>query len=87
MAKSLEEQLARERRIRQEELFALFKQSKLRIEDIADEICVDYETARKQIYSKKGLKVKTWLKYYKLFTKAIKELDRQKDYINTGLPD
>lgn len=43
------------------------------MEDIADKLNVSFETVRCQIYSKKGLKLKTWIKYYILFTKSIKK--------------
>lgn len=53
------------------------------MEDIADKLCIDYETCRKQIYTKKGLKLKTWIKYYILFTKSIKESDHRKEFISS----
>ena len=80
MENSLDLQLQRERIYRQEQLFLLYKQSNLRIEDIADKLNIAFETARCQIYSKKGLKLKTWIKYYILFTKSIKKSDRQNGY-------
>ena len=83
MANSLDLQLAKDRIYRQEQLFILYKQSHLRMEYIADKLCIDYETCRKQIYTKKGLKLKTWIKYYILFTKSINESVHQKDSINT----
>ena len=83
MANNLDSQLQREKIYRQQQLFFLYKQSKLRMEDIADKLCIDYETCRKQIYTKKGLKLKTWIKYYILFTKSIKESDRRNDFISS----
>jgi hypothetical protein len=83
LANSLDSQLQREKIYRQQQLFSLWKQSNLKIEDIADKLCIEYETCRNQIYSKKGLKLKTWIKYYILFTKSIKELDHQKDFISS----
>ena len=83
MVNNLDLQLQREKIYRQEQLFCLYKQSHLRMEDIADKLCIDYETCRKQIYTKKGLKLKTWIKYYILFTKSIKELDHRNDCISS----
>ena len=83
MANNLDLQLQREKIYRQQQLFSLWKRSNLRIEDIADKLCIEYETCRNQIYSKKGLKLKTWIKYYILFTKSIKELDHRKDFISS----
>ena len=82
MESNLDLQLQNDKIYRQQQLKVLFKQSKLRIEDIADKLCIEYETCRNQIYSKKGLKLKTWIKYYNLFSKSIKESDHQKDYIS-----
>ena len=87
MVNNLDLQLQREKTYRQQQLFLLYKQSKLRMEDIADKLCIEYETCRNQIYSKKGLKLKTWIKYYILFTKSIKESDHRNDFTNTELPD
>ena len=83
MANNLDLQLQREKIYRQQQLFSLWKRSNLRIEDIADKLCIEYETCRNQIYSKKGLKLKTWIKYYILFTKSIKESDHRKDCISS----
>lgn len=83
MQNNLDSQLNKEKIYRQQQLFFLWKQSHLRIEDIADKLCIEYETCRNQIYSKKGLKLKTWIKYYILFTKSIKELDHRKDFISS----
>ena len=83
MANNLDLQLQREKIYRQQQLFSLWKRSNLRIEDIADKLCIEYETCRNQIYSKKGLKLKTWIKYYILFTKSIKESDHRKDFISS----
>lgn len=84
MENNLDSQLQNDKIYRQEQLKSLFRQSKLRIEDIADKLCIEYETCRNQIYSKKGLKLKTWIKYYSLFTKSINELDHQNDYISSA---
>lgn len=73
MVSNSDSQLAREKIYRQQQLFSLYKQSNLRMEDIADKLNVSFETVRCQIYSKKGLKLKTWIKYYILFTKSIKK--------------
>ena len=83
MANNLDLQLQNEKIYRQQQLRVLYRQSKMRIEDIADKLCIEYETCRNQIYSKKGLKLKTWIKYYILFSKSINELDRRNGYINT----
>lgn len=83
MANSLDSQLANEKIYRQQQLFSLWKQSNLRIEDVADKLCIEYETCRNQIYSKKGLKLKTWIKYYILFTKSIKKSDLQNGCTST----
>ena len=83
MQNNLDSQLNKEKIYRQQQLFFLWKQSHLRIEEIADKLCIEYETCRNQIYSKKGLKLKTWIKYYILFTKSIKESGHQKDYISS----
>ena len=83
MQNNLDSQLANEKIYRQKQLFSLWKQSHLRIEDIADKLCIEYETCRNQIYSKKGLKLKTWIKYYILFTKSIKESDHRNDCISS----
>ena len=83
MANNLDLQLQREKIYRQQQLFSLWKRSNLKIEDIADKLCIEYETCRNQIYSKKGLKLKTWIKYYILFTKSIKESDHRKDFISS----
>ena len=83
MANSLDLQLQREKIYRQQQLFSLWKRSNLKIEDIADKLCIEYETCRNQIYSKKGLKLKTWIKYYILFTKSIKESGHRNDFINS----
>ena len=83
MQNNLDSQLNKEKIYRQQQLFFLWKQSHLRIEDIADKLCIEYETCRNQIYSKKGLKLKTWIKYYILFTKSIKESDHRNDYISS----
>jgi hypothetical protein len=83
LVNNLDLQLQREKIYRQQQLFSLWKRSNLKIEDIADKLCIEYETCRNQIYSKKGLKLKTWIKYYILFTKSIKELDHQKDFISS----
>ena len=71
MESNLDLQLQNDKIYRQQQLKVLFKQSKLRIEGIADKLCIEYETCRNQIYSKKGLKLKTWIKYYNLFSKSI----------------
>ena len=84
MANSLDLQLQREKIYRQKELFLLYKQSKLRLEDIADKLNIALETARCQIYSKRGLKLKTWIKYYILFTKSIKKSDLQNGCTSTA---
>ena len=84
MQNNLDLQFQNERIFRQQQLFSLWKQSHLRIEDIADKLCIEYETCRNQIYSKKGLKLKTWIKYYNLFTKSIKESDHRNDYISSA---
>ena len=83
MVNNLDSQLQREKIYRQQQLFSLWKKSHLKIEYIADKLCIEYETCRNQIYSKKGLKLKTWIKYYILFTKSIKESGHQKDYISS----
>lgn len=83
MANNLDLQLQREKIYRQQQLFSLWKRSNLKIEDIADKLCIEYETCRNQIYSKKGLKLKTWIKYYILFTKSIKESDHRNDFISS----
>ena len=83
MVNNLDLQLQREKIYRQQQLFSLWKRSNLKIEDIADKLCIEYETCRNQIYSKKGLKLKTWIKYYILFTKSIKESDHRNDFISS----
>ena len=83
MANNLDLQLQREKIYRQQQLFSLWKRSNLKIEDIADKLCIEYETCRNQIYSKKGLKLKTWIKYYILFTKSIKKSGRKKGFISS----
>ena len=84
MENNLDSQLQNDKLYRQQQLRVLYRQSKLRIEDIADKLCIEYETCRNQIYSKKGLKLKTWIKYYNLFSKSIKELDHRNDYISSA---
>ena len=84
MESNLDWQLQNDKIYRQQQLKVLFKQSKLRIEDIADKLCIEYETCRNQIYSKKGLKLKTWIKYYILFTKSIKKSDLQNGCTSTA---
>ena len=83
MENNLDSQLQNDKIYRQQRLRVLYRQSKLRIEDIADKLCIEYETCRNQIYSKKGLKLKTWIKYYSLFTKSINELGHQNDYTSS----
>ena len=83
MVNNLDSQLQNDKLYRQQQLRVLYRQSHLRIEDIADKLCIEYETCRNQIYSKKGLKLKTWIKYYILFTKSIKELDHRNDCISS----
>ena len=55
-----------------ETIFVLFKHSHLKIEEIADSLCISYETCRNQIYAKR-LSPRIWIKYYQFFINVIKK--------------
>ena len=51
---------------KQDTLFSLFKESKMNLYEISDQLCVSYECVRNQIYGKKIGK-RIWIRYYNLF--------------------